>query len=150
MRQMTMPLIPIDSLADPRVQPYLDLRNKRLRTRDGKFIAEGDLVVSRLLESGYQVESLVVAEDQLDRLHVPRARRRVRDPARPDRVADRLQVPSGHPGVRHPPGAGGLVELCVAPDRDPRPWSSAPPFTTRRTWVASCGTARRSAWIWSW
>jgi tRNA G18 (ribose-2'-O)-methylase SpoU len=49
----------------------LDLRNKRLRTRDGKFIAEGDLVVGRLLESGYQVESLVVAEDQLHRLTIP-------------------------------------------------------------------------------
>jgi tRNA G18 (ribose-2'-O)-methylase SpoU len=66
-----MPLIPIDSLADPRVQPYLDLRNKRLRTRDGKFIAEGDLVVGRLLESAHHVESLVVADDQLHRLTVP-------------------------------------------------------------------------------
>jgi tRNA G18 (ribose-2'-O)-methylase SpoU len=66
-----MPLIPIDSLADPRVRPYLDLRNTRLRNRDGKFIAEGDLVVGRLLESGHQVESLVVAEDQMHRVTVP-------------------------------------------------------------------------------
>ncbi len=66
-----MPRIPIDSLADPRVRPYLDLRNRRLRTRDGKFIAEGDLVVARLLESGHPVESLVVAEDQLSRVAVP-------------------------------------------------------------------------------
>jgi len=65
-----MPCIPIDSLADPRVRPYLDLRNKRLRTREGKFIAEGDLVVNRLLASGLRIESLVVAEDQIDRVVV--------------------------------------------------------------------------------
>jgi tRNA G18 (ribose-2'-O)-methylase SpoU len=66
-----MPRIPIDSLADPRVRPYWDLRNKRLRTREGKFIAEGDLVVARLLASEHRVESLVVADDQLDRVPVP-------------------------------------------------------------------------------
>ena len=66
-----MPLIHIDSLTDHRLRPYLDLRNKRLPARAGKFIAEGDLVVGRLLESPYQVESLVVADNQLHRLAIP-------------------------------------------------------------------------------
>ncbi len=68
-----MPLIPIESPDDPRVAPYLDLRNKQLRSREGRFIAEGDLVVQRLLESRYEVESLLVAESQLGRLRIPPA-----------------------------------------------------------------------------
>ena len=66
-----MPLIPIDSPTDPRVQPYADLRNRQLHVRDGLFVAEGDLVVGRLLESRYPIESLLVAEDQLTRLPLP-------------------------------------------------------------------------------
>ncbi len=66
-----MPLIRIESLDDPRLAPYRDLRNKQLRTRQGRFIAEGDLVVQRLLESRYAVESLLVAEPQLGRLAIP-------------------------------------------------------------------------------
>ncbi len=65
-----MPLFRIDSADDPRIAPYVDLRNKQLRTRQGRFIAEGDLVVQRLLESRYEVESLLVAESQLGRLQV--------------------------------------------------------------------------------
>ncbi len=66
-----MPLIRIESPDDLRVAPYFDLRNKQLRTREGKFIAEGDLVVRRLLASRYEVESLLVAESQLGRLPIP-------------------------------------------------------------------------------
>lgn len=60
-----MPLIPITSPDDPRVKPYADLRDRQSLARFGRFIAEGDLVVNRLLASDYEVESLLIAEDQL-------------------------------------------------------------------------------------
>jgi tRNA G18 (ribose-2'-O)-methylase SpoU len=66
-----MPPIRIESADDPRITPYVDLRDKQLRTRDGLFIAEGDLVVERLLRSRFAVESLLVAESQLHRIEAP-------------------------------------------------------------------------------
>ncbi|MFO7902039.1 MAG: RNA methyltransferase [Pirellulaceae bacterium] len=68
-----MPLIRIDSPEDPRIAPYVDLRDKELRQRRGRFIAEGELVVQRLLESRFPVESLLVAQSQLHRIRVPPA-----------------------------------------------------------------------------
>jgi len=61
-----MPLIPISSPDDPRVMPYADLRDRQSLARYGRFIAEGDLVVNRLLASDFELESLLIAEDQLD------------------------------------------------------------------------------------
>lgn len=66
-----MPLIRIDSPEDPRIAPYVDLRDKELRHRRGRFIAEGELVVQRLLKSRFAVESLLVAQSRLHRLRVP-------------------------------------------------------------------------------
>lgn len=66
-----MPIIPIQHASDPRIAPYADLRNKRLRYQKGRFIAEGELVVRRLLDSGHQVESLLVEQRQLARWDVP-------------------------------------------------------------------------------
>lgn len=63
--------IRIDSPQDPRIAPYVDLRNKGAPQRQGRFIAEGELVVRRLLESRFTVESLLVAESQLERIDVP-------------------------------------------------------------------------------
>lgn len=60
-----MPLIPITSPDDPRVAPYADLRDRQSLSRHNRFIVEGDLVVNRLLASDYDVESLLIAEDQL-------------------------------------------------------------------------------------
>ena len=61
-----MPLISITSPDDPRVIPYADLRDRQSLARYRRFIAEGDLVVNRLLASDYEVESLLIADDQLD------------------------------------------------------------------------------------
>ena len=66
-----MPLIKIESPQDPRVAPYMQLHNKQLCVRRGRFIAESELVVERLLQSRFAVESLLVAETQLDRVDAP-------------------------------------------------------------------------------
>ncbi len=65
-----MPLIRIESPDDPRLAPYRDLPNKQLSNCEGRFIAEGNLVVRRLLDSRYAVESVLIAEPQRDRLDV--------------------------------------------------------------------------------
>lgn len=57
-----MPRIAIDSLDDPRVQMYRQLKSSNL-LRDGRlFIAEGTKLVERLLASDYQTESVLIAE----------------------------------------------------------------------------------------
>jgi tRNA G18 (ribose-2'-O)-methylase SpoU len=66
-----MPQLVIESLDDPRIGAYRDLRNKRAVGRGGRFIAEGDLVVARLLASPYRVESLLVTTEESPRWSVP-------------------------------------------------------------------------------
>jgi len=59
-------LLPIDSLADPRLAPYANLRDAELHQRadplhpGGLFIAEGELVVRRLLASRYAAHSVLI------------------------------------------------------------------------------------------
>ncbi len=65
-----MPDIPIDNTNDPRLQAYVNLPERQLRNRDGKFVVEGSFLVQRLLSSSCQVESLLVAEDQRHRIVV--------------------------------------------------------------------------------
>ena len=60
-----MPHIRIDSLDDPRLEPYRHLRTRNLTRLSGRFIAESRLLVERLIRSDYAVESILVAEDQL-------------------------------------------------------------------------------------
>ena len=55
-----MPIIPIDSLDDPRVANYRNL--KELERRGQFFIAEGEHIVRRLLASDFPVESVLLAE----------------------------------------------------------------------------------------
>jgi len=45
------PLIPIDDPADPRIAAYRDIREKDLTGREGRFIAEGEVVLRVLAES---------------------------------------------------------------------------------------------------
>jgi tRNA G18 (ribose-2'-O)-methylase SpoU len=63
-----MPLIRIHSPDDPRVAPYRDLRRKKSAERSGRFIAEGELLVRRLLQSSLVTESLLVADNQRQRV----------------------------------------------------------------------------------
>ena len=57
-----MPLISIQSLDDPRVEPYRDLKLKNLQRGGQFFIAEGKKVVERLLESDFQTASVFISE----------------------------------------------------------------------------------------
>ena len=55
-------IIPIDSLSDPRVAPYRNLKDKELDRIGKLFIAEGEHLVRRLLASDFAVESVFVAQ----------------------------------------------------------------------------------------
>jgi tRNA G18 (ribose-2'-O)-methylase SpoU len=49
----------IESLDDPRIEPYRNLKDRELAREGGRFIAEGTLLVRRLLASDYAVESVL-------------------------------------------------------------------------------------------
>lgn len=55
-----MQWIPIDDLDDPRILPYRDLPRSRMPQQAGLLIAEGRLLVERLLASDFRVHSLLV------------------------------------------------------------------------------------------
>jgi len=57
-------LIHIDSLDDPRLAAYRNLRDRTLRG-ERMFVAEGQLLVSRLLESRFAAESILLADTQV-------------------------------------------------------------------------------------
>lgn len=61
-----MPLIHIDSPDDPRLRPYRAIGDAELLRKHGLFVAEGRLVVQRVLESRtYRVASLMMSESAL-------------------------------------------------------------------------------------
>lgn len=55
-----MPPLVIESADDPRLAPYRDIRHRDPVDQGHRFIAEGKLVVERLLESSYFCESILV------------------------------------------------------------------------------------------
>ena len=57
-----MPVIPISTLDDPRVALYRNLKDRELERRGRHFIAEGEHIVRRLLESDFPVDSVMLAE----------------------------------------------------------------------------------------
>jgi tRNA G18 (ribose-2'-O)-methylase SpoU len=57
-----MPRIVIDTLADPRIQPYRDLKASNLTRHGTLFIAEGTKLVARLLDSRYETASVLLSE----------------------------------------------------------------------------------------
>ncbi len=61
-----MPPILIDSLDDPRVEPYRNLKMKNLQRGGQYFIAEGKKVVERLLQSDFQTASVFVSRKRVD------------------------------------------------------------------------------------
>lgn len=64
-----METIRIDDPEDPRVAPYLDIRERDLVGRQGRFIAEGKVVLNVLLNSSrFQAESVLVLENRLSGL----------------------------------------------------------------------------------
>ncbi|HPU16280.1 MAG TPA: RNA methyltransferase [Polymorphobacter sp.] len=64
-----MPVISITDPDDPRLAPYRDIRERDLVGRDRAFIAEGKVVVERLLAgSRHQARSLLLAEHRVPAL----------------------------------------------------------------------------------
>jgi tRNA G18 (ribose-2'-O)-methylase SpoU len=57
-----MTLVRIDDLNDRRLDPYRSLKQTNETSRRGLFIAEGDKLVRRLLESRLTVESVLLSE----------------------------------------------------------------------------------------
>jgi tRNA G18 (ribose-2'-O)-methylase SpoU len=62
---MPLNIIPLESIEDPRLSPYNNLRERTLRG-ESLFIAEGCLVTERLLDSRFEVESLLISADATD------------------------------------------------------------------------------------
>jgi tRNA G18 (ribose-2'-O)-methylase SpoU len=56
----------LHSLDDPRIAAYRNLKDRELAREGGRFIAEGEQVVRRLLTSGIQVESVLLADRKAD------------------------------------------------------------------------------------
>ena len=61
-------LIPIDSLDDPRVADYGNLKDRELARDGGKFVAEGEMVVRRLLASTLTTDSLLVSQRRVEEI----------------------------------------------------------------------------------
>ena len=62
-------LIPITDPADPRIEPYRDIRERDLVGRQGLFVAEGKVVVEKLVgESLHQPASLLIADKRVGAL----------------------------------------------------------------------------------
>ncbi|TIY02663.1 MAG: RNA methyltransferase, partial [Mesorhizobium sp.] len=58
--------IRIDDPQDPRVAAYLDIRERDLAGRQGRFVAEGKVVLEMLLEAKrFAAESVLVLENRL-------------------------------------------------------------------------------------
>jgi tRNA G18 (ribose-2'-O)-methylase SpoU len=64
-----MPQFPVDSLDDPRLDPYRDLKNPQARSGASEsFICEGEKLVLRLLEGPCRAESVLCTAAARDRL----------------------------------------------------------------------------------
>jgi len=57
-------ITPVSSPNDPRIEGYLDIRERDLVGRRNRFIAEGEVVLRVLARSPYGVESLLISEKQ--------------------------------------------------------------------------------------
>ncbi len=55
-------VIRIDNADDPRLSRYRDLRNRDPSDKGGTFIAEGRLIVDRLIASEYSIDSLLLED----------------------------------------------------------------------------------------
>ena len=84
-----MARISIDSLDDPRVSPYRNLKDAELRRADGRFISEGRNVVLRQLASRYETESILCSPRLVDELE-PDVPEHVPLYVAPDREIDRI------------------------------------------------------------
>lgn len=60
-------IITVDDIADPRIEPYRDIRERDLVGRAGCFVAEGRVVIEKLAGSAnYRLDSLLIAAHRLE------------------------------------------------------------------------------------
>src|SRR5262245_43156122 len=62
-----MPLIPVQSIDDPRLACYRQLNERNLTRHSGLFVAEGDKVVERLIASRFEVASMLAEHSYTER-----------------------------------------------------------------------------------
>jgi len=55
-----LPIHPIDSLDDPQLEPFREIRNRNWTELSGLFIAEGPLLVTELVRSKYALKSVLL------------------------------------------------------------------------------------------
>jgi hypothetical protein len=65
--------VPIDDPRDPRIAPFVGLRDRELARRPpsgdpGVFIAEGDVVAERAIRAGYELRAVLVDATRTDPL----------------------------------------------------------------------------------
>lgn len=63
-----MPFVWINSIDDPRVTVYRDLPRGKIPRDSRLFIAEGTLLVQRLLASDYETESVLIDQRRMDQI----------------------------------------------------------------------------------
>ncbi|MBH24858.1 MAG: RNA methyltransferase [Myxococcales bacterium] len=64
-----MPLVPLDDILDPRLDPYREVRDKDLAGRERAFVIEGRVVLQTVLRRGrYPLRSVLVSRRKLDGL----------------------------------------------------------------------------------
>jgi tRNA G18 (ribose-2'-O)-methylase SpoU len=88
----------IESWDDPRLAPYRNLKDKELEKKGGRFIAEGQNVVQRLLRSKFEVESVLIARRKYDAI-VPFAADRAKLLIASDDLIERVIGFEFHSGV---------------------------------------------------
>ncbi len=69
-----MPVVRIERFDDPRLADYRSVSDGELLRRRNRFVAEGRLVVTRLLEASHRVESVLVNDASFRALEVPLSR----------------------------------------------------------------------------
>ena len=112
-----MPIIPIDSESDPRIDAYRDMKDRELAAMGGLFIAEGEHVTRRLLASDYATESLLLARRRVEEL-APSVPEHVPIYVAPDEVITQIMGFKFHSGVIASEEWGPNGPLAVAIRRD--------------------------------
>src|SRR5438874_12173159 len=64
----SMSIVAIQSLSDPRVAPYRNVKDRELERRGKLFIAEGEHLVRRLLASDFEIESILLAQRRAEEM----------------------------------------------------------------------------------
>ena len=84
-----MPLIPLDSLDDPALDTFRNLKQSNETRWAGQFITEGKTLTVQLLQSDFEIHSVLVSDSYLDDI-APHLRPSVPTFVLPHRIAEQL------------------------------------------------------------